>query len=158
MRLLIKQRVFSWGEKFDVYDEEGNVKYFVKGEIFSFGHQLHVFDKYDNEIGGVHQQLLTFLPKFDIVINGQTQGTIVKQFTFFKQAYDVDFNEWHVDGDFLDWEYDVYDGGRPIIHIHKEWLAWGDTYVIDIENPEDELMGLMVVLAIDAANCDHNNN
>ncbi len=158
MRLLIKQRVFSWGEKFDIYDEQGNVKYFVKGEIFSLGHQLHVYDKFENEIGGVHQQLLTFLPKYDIVMGGQKRGTIVKQFTFFKQQYDVDFNGWHVDGDFLDWNYDVYSGGRPIIHISKEWLAWGDTYTIDFENPADELMGLMLVIAIDAANCDHNNN
>lgn len=157
MRLLIKQRVFAWGEKFDIYDEQGNAKYFVKSEIFSLGHQLHVYDRYDNEIGGVHQQFFTFLPKFDIVVNGQMCGTIVKQFTFFKQQYDVDFNGWHVDGDFLDWEYDVFSHGRPIMHIHKEWLAWGDTYVIDIDNPEDELMGLMLVLAIDAANCDHND-
>ena len=35
MKLMIKQRVFSWGEKFDIYDEQGNVKYFVKGELFS---------------------------------------------------------------------------------------------------------------------------
>ena len=157
MKLLIKQRVFSWGEKFDIYDEAGNVKYFVKGEIFSFGHQLHVFDKYDREVGSVHQQLFTFRPKFDIVMNGITQGTIVKQFTFFQQQYDIDFNGWHVEGDFLAWDYDVYSGNRPIIHITKEWFTWGDTYVIDIENPEDELMGLMLVIAIDAANCSHND-
>ena len=157
MKLLIKQRVFSWGDKFDVYDEAGNVKYYVAGEIFSLGHQLHVYDMYDREVGSVHQQLFTFRPKFDIVMNGITQGTIVKQFTFFNQEYDVDFNGWHVDGDFLAWDYDVYSGGRPIIHINKEWFAWGDTYVIDIENPADELMGLMLVIAIDAANCSHND-
>lgn len=78
--------------------------------------------------------------------------------SFFCQKYDVDFNGWHVDGDLLDWNFDVCAGGRPIIHIHKEWLAWGDTYIIDIENPADEWMGLMLVIAIDAANCDHNNN
>ena len=27
MRLLIKQRVFSWSDTYDVYDEEGNVRY-----------------------------------------------------------------------------------------------------------------------------------
>lgn len=42
--------------------------------------------------------------------------------------------------------------------IKQRVFSWGDTYVIDFENPEDELMGLMLVLAIDAANCDHNNN
>ena len=30
MRLLIKQRVFSWTDSYDVYDENENPKYFVK--------------------------------------------------------------------------------------------------------------------------------
>ena len=158
MRLLIKQRVFSFGEKFDIYDEQGNVKYFVKGEIFSFGHQLHVYDMNDNEIGSVHEKIFSFPKQFEIVMNGATRGYITKQFTFFFQKYDIDFNGWTVDGDFLDWNYEVYSNGRPIIQINKEWLTWGDTYTIDFENPEDELMGLMLVIAIDAANCDHNNN
>ena len=146
MRLMIKQRVFSWGEKFDIYDE-----------LFSFGHQLHVYDMYDREIGSVHEKLFSFPKQFEIVMGGVPRGHITKQFTFFYQKYDIDFNGWHVDGDFLDWNYDVYAGGRPIIHINKEWLTWGDTYIIDFENPEDELMGLMLVVAIDAANCDHND-
>ena len=158
MRLLIKQRVFSWGEKFDIYDEEGNVKYFVKGELFSFGHKLHVYDMNDNEIGSVHEKVFSFPKQFEIMMGGVPRGYITKQFTFFFQKYDVDFNGWHVEGDFLDWDYDVFANDRPIIHINKEWLSWGDTYTIDFENPEDELMGLMLVIAIDAANCDHNDN
>lgn len=158
MRLLIKQRVFSWGDKFDIYDEQGNVRFLVKGELFSFGHQLHVFDTRDNEIGSVHEVVFSFPKQFEIVMGGSARGTITKQFTFFKQEYDIDFNGWYVEGDFLDWNYDVYSNGRPIIHINKEWFAWGDTYTIDIENPADELMAVMLVVAIDAANCDHNNN
>lgn len=50
--------------------------------------------------------------------------------------------------------YDVYDEeGNPIIHISKQLLSWGDTYAIDINDPADELDGLMLVIAIDAANC-----
>ena len=44
-----------------------------------------------------------------------------------------------------------------MVHISKELFHWGDTYVIDIQNPEDEVMALMLVLAIDAANCTQNN-
>ena len=36
MRLLIKQRVFSWTDSYDVYDENENAKYFVKAEFFSW--------------------------------------------------------------------------------------------------------------------------
>ena len=32
MKLLIKQRVFSWTDSYDIYDENGNVKYFVKAD------------------------------------------------------------------------------------------------------------------------------
>ncbi len=32
MKLLIKQRVFSWTDTYDVYDENGAPKYFVRPE------------------------------------------------------------------------------------------------------------------------------
>ena len=42
MQLLIKQRVFSWTDTYDVYDEKEEPKYFVKAEFFALGHQIHV--------------------------------------------------------------------------------------------------------------------
>ena len=45
-----------------------------------------------------------------------------------------------------------------VVHISKQLFRWGDTYAIDIQRPEDEIMALMLVVAIDAANCTQNNN
>ncbi len=157
MKLLIKQRIFSWGDTYDIYDEMGNVKYIVKAEVFAFGHQLHVYDAYNNEIGEIHQKLFTLMPQFEIVMGGNVCGKISKQFTFFRPKYEIDFNGWRVEGDFLGWDYDVYSGCSAIIHITKELFHWGDTYVIDFVNPQDELMGMMLVIAIDAANCSNND-
>ena len=53
MKLLIKQRVFSWTYTYDIYYEYGNVRYFVKGDFFSIGHRLRVYDATQNEIGMV---------------------------------------------------------------------------------------------------------
>ena len=117
-----------------------------------------MFDENNNEIGMVKEKVLSFLPQFDIEIGGMVLGKIQKQFTFFRPKYDVDFNGWHVEGDFWGWDYDVYEGCSSIIHINKELLHWGDIYVIDFANPEDELMGLMLVVAIDAANCTESSN
>lgn len=153
MRLLIKQRVFSWTDSYDIYDESGNTKYFVKAEFFALGHRLHVYDAGGNEIGVVKQRIMTLLPAFDIEIGGIIQGSIQKQFAFFKPKYEIDFNGWRVEGDFLGWDYDVYSGCSSIMHISKELLHCGDTYVIDFVSPSDELIGLLLVLAIDAANC-----
>ena len=41
MKLLFKQRLFSWFDSYDIYDEAGNTVYVVKGQ-FSWGHKLAV--------------------------------------------------------------------------------------------------------------------
>lgn len=157
MRLMIKQRIFSWTDSYDIYDERGRAKYFVKAELIALGHQLHVYDCSHNEIGVIRQKIMTLLPAFDIEVNGMIRGRIQKKFTFFRPQYEIDCCGWRVEGDFLGWNYDVYQGCSAIMHISKEFLHWGDTYVIDFANSADELMGLLLVIAIDAANCSQDN-
>lgn len=157
MKLLIKQRVFSWTDTYDVYDENGNVKYFVRAEFLALGHRLHVYDVSQHEVGVIRQKLMVLLPTFEIEVGGVVRGRIEKQFTLFRPKYEVDFNGWRAEGDFLGWDYDVYAGCSAVIHISKQLFHWGDTYVIDFVNPADELMGLLLVIAIDAANCTNGN-
>ena len=54
MKLYIKQKVFSWGDKFRIYDEYENDKYYVEGEVFTFGKKLHLYSKLGNEIAYIH--------------------------------------------------------------------------------------------------------
>lgn len=158
MKLLIKQRVFSWTDTYDIFDEQGNAKYFVKAEFLALGHQLHVYDTGQREIGRIQQRIISFLPTFDIATVNGIEGSIQKKFTLFHPEYEVNYNGYRVEGDFLGWEYDVYQGSSVVMHISKELLNWGDTYVIDILNPRDEILGLMLVIAIDAANCSKKND
>ena len=53
-------------------------------------------------------------------------------------------------------EVDIYDENGNV-KISKELLHWGDTYAIDVADPKDELMAMMLVIAIDAANCTQND-
>ncbi|MBQ2785238.1 MAG: LURP-one-related family protein [Oscillospiraceae bacterium] len=157
MELRIKQRVFSWTDTYDVYDENGEPRYYVEAEFFTFGHQIHVYDKRSGqEVGSIHQKLFTFLPQFEIVIGGRTVGTICKEFSFFVPHYHVDFRGWDVDGDLMGWDYEARANGRTVLTVSKELFHWGDTYVLKYQNPADEIPGLLLVLAIDAVNCSKN--
>lgn len=157
MKLMIKQRVFSWSDTYDVYGENGEPRYYVEAEIFAFGHQIHVYDKRSGEeVGSIHQKLLTFLPEFEIVIGGRTVGTIRKSFSFLVPRYEVDFRGWEVEGDLLEWDYSVYQGSREVMSISKELFRWGDTYVLRYNDIGDEIPGLLLVIAIDAVNCSKN--
>lgn len=154
MKLCIRQRVFSWSDTYDVYDDSGEARYYVEAEIFTFGHQIHVYDKRSGkEVGSVHQKLFTFLPEFEIVIGGRTVGTIRKEFSFFTPHYYVDFRGWDVEGEIFHWDYEVKSGTRTVMTISKEVMTWGDTYTLRYSDVGDEIPGLLLVIAIDAANC-----
>ena len=84
MKLLFKQRFFSWFDSYDIYDESGNTVYVVKGQL-SWGHCLKIFDRYGSEIGTVKERVLTLLPKFEIYEKNNYIGCISKEFTFIKQ-------------------------------------------------------------------------
>ena len=158
MQLLIKQRIFAWGDTYDVYDENEQPRYYVKGKVFSIGHKIHVFDKRTNEeVGAIKQKIFSFWPKFEIVINGQTVGTIRREFSLLKPKYNVDFRGWDVTGDFMGWNYVARRGEYEVLRVSKRLLAWSDTYAIEYHNPADEIPALLLVLAIDAVNADKDN-
>ena len=156
MKLLFKQRLFSWFCSYDIYDEAGNTLYTVEGQL-SWGHCMKVFDANGKELAMLQQVVLTFLPKFEIYLGGNYAGCIKKEFTFFKPVFDIDYNGWHVEGDYMEWDYQIVDSfGRSVATVEKELFKWTDTYVIDVKNPADALSVLMLVLAIDAEKCSRN--
>ncbi|MEZ3435084.1 MAG: LURP-one-related family protein [Lachnospiraceae bacterium] len=156
MKLLFKQRIFSWFDSYDIYDEQENTVYTVEGQL-SWGHCLKIFDTYGNEIGTVKERILTLMPKFEVYLGNQYLGCIEKEFTFFKPRYDIDYNGWHIEGDLWEWDYRITDrNGETVAAISKELFHWSDTYVIDVKNPRDALCALMFVLAVDAEKCSRN--
>lgn len=153
MKLLFKQRMFSWFDSYDIYDEQGNTVYVVKGQL-SWGHCLKIFDAYGNEVGTVKERIFTFLPKFEVYLGNNYLGCIQKELSLFKPRYDIDYNGWHIEGNLFEWDYTIQDGaGMPVAVISKQLFNWTDTYEIDVRLPQDALVSLMFVLAIDAEKC-----
>jgi len=157
MKLLFKQRFFSWFDSYDIFNEAEETVYTVKGQL-SWGHCLKIFDALGNEIGMVKEKVFTWLPKFEIYIGGQLIGSITKEFSFFKPKFNIDYNGWHVEGDWFEWDYSIIDTfGHQIATVTKELWNWTGTYIIDVNNPQDALCILMLVLAIDAEKCSRDN-
>ena len=153
MRMLFRQRVFSWFDSYDIYDENEQPLYSVQGRL-AWGHKLEISDSAGRFLGMVRQVPLTFLPRFTLHEGEEIVGEMAKEFTLFSPQYSIDDWGWRVEGDFLGWSYTVTDScGNTVMEAYKELLHWTDFYVIDVANPADALRCLMVVLAIDAANC-----
>ena len=153
MKLLFKQRLFSWLDSYDIYYEDGSVAYTVKGQL-ARGHCLKIFDPEGYEIGTVKEKVLTWMPRFEVYLGEQYIGSISKEFTWFKPKYNIDFNGWQIQGEWTEWDYTILGPmGDVLAVISKEIWNWTDTYTIDVMSPDDALYALMFVLAIDAEKC-----
>lgn len=153
MKLLFKQRLFSWLDSYDIYDDAGNTVFVVKGAL-AWGHLLRIYDARGNEVGYIREKMFSFLPKFEMYVGDRYAGCISKEFSFFRPKFNIDYNGWHVDGDWFEWDYAVLDSvGRSVASVSKELWNWTDTYAIDVYDPQDALYALMLVLAIDAEKC-----
>lgn len=150
MTLYMKQKVFSWKDKFHIYDAFQEEKYYVEGEFFSLGKKLHLYDNYMTERSFIHQKVMSFLPRFFVNVGGTDVAEVVKKFTLFKPEYVVNGPGWTVSGDFWAHNYTITSCSGPVATISKRWLSWGDTYEIDIAPGQDEILVLSTVLIIDA--------
>ena len=149
MNLYIKQKFFSFKDKFTVKDEYGEDKYIVEGEFFSLGKKLHIYDMAGNEVAFIQQKLLSFLPRYCVFIGDSQIAEIVKQFSLFTPKYEVLGLNWQVAGNFTAHDYEITDNGNPVVLIHKAWGTWSDCYELNIAPGADEIVALATVLAID---------
>lgn len=155
MKLYIKEKVFSWADRFTVKDEWGQDRYAVEGEVFSWGTRLHVYDMSGREVALIRQKIWSWMPRYNVFCGEQEVAEIRREFSFLFPKYRIDGLEWEIDGSFMEHDYRITQSGRQIVSIQKEWMTWGDSYELDIANPADEIVALAVVLAID---CEAENN
>lgn len=157
MKLLFRQRLFSWFDSYDIFDEAGNTVYTVKGDL-AWGHLLRIYDANGQAIGYIKEKVLSWMPNFEMYLGDRYIGKIRKEFTFFKPRYHIDCNGWQIEGNWTEWDYTILNtAGICVATVSKEIWKWTDTYTIDISNPQDAICALMLVLAIDAEKCSRNS-
>lgn len=112
MKLLFKQRMFSWFDSYDIYNEAGDAVYEVKG-VLSWGHCLKIFGPDGAELGTVKEEVFSFLPRFVLYVGGECVGQIKKEFTFFKPVFTLDCSGWSIEGRSVGMELPCQRCGRP---------------------------------------------
>lgn len=158
MKLYIKQRVFSLGDKYDIYDANENVVFDVKSELFTIGAKLHLYDLNGQELYYIKRRITFFLAKYEIYRNNTLCASISQEFTLFKSKLNVDscYGSFTLNGDFFSMDYEIYKDGLYFGSVRKKWLSWGDSYELDI--PEAENAGFFCAFVIAIDNCMHNEN
>lgn len=157
MKMLFKQRFFTWFDSYDIYDENGGILFTVEGKL-AWGHKLEIYNSRHEYVGRIQEEIFTFLPRFQMYVGEDYIGDIQKEFTLFRPSFQLNCSGWKIEGDFMEWDYSVKDDqGQHIASVSKQLWNWTDTYIIDVADSVNTLFCLMIVLAIDAAKCSAGN-
>lgn len=153
MRYIMRERILSWGDDFTIKDADGRNVYYVDGKVFSFGDKLSFKDMEGTELALIDQKLLSIGPRYEIIRDGRTVAVVKKHlFTPFRARFTVDVpgpDDLEARGNFLDHEYAFERDGREVARVSKRWFRLSDTYGIDIDPGEDDVLILASAVVID---------
>lgn len=151
MQYMIRQKIFSLGDKFTIKDENERDVFIVKSQLLSFGKKLRIFDLNENEVCYIEQQLFKFMPQYNIYINGEMIANVKKKFAMFKNDFEIlsDNANYYVEGEFLAHEFRIFNDRKLIGQVSKKFLSLTDTYGVEVDDDEDQVLVLALAIVID---------
>lgn len=160
MRFYIKEKVFSIGDNFSIFDESGNEVFYVKGQVFSLGNKLRIYDERHKELIYMEQKIFSLMPQYTIYGETNALATIRKKVTFLSHKFMIDsiYGDFTVDGDFMAHDFSIIKNGtKRCASIIKKWFSFGDSYEINIADDENIPFMLALVIVIDQVLHDNKN-
>ena len=157
----IKEKFWSWGNKFTITDEQNNSRFVVDGQAFSWGDKLSFQDPEGNELAFINQRLISLMPRYQILTNGTVFAEVIKEFSWFQQKFKLDVpgpNDYEIDGSFWQHEFNFTRSGRKVASVSKKLWAWTDSYGVNIVDGEDDVSILCACIVIDQVLQDENND
>jgi uncharacterized protein YxjI len=153
MRYVMKQKLFSLGDKYNITNAEGSDVYFVDGKFLSWGKNLSFQDMGQKELAHIQQKLLNWGPTFEITHDGELVAVVKKElFTFFHCVFHVDepgHDSLTAEGNFNDHEYVFSRAGQQVASVSKQWFTFADTYGVEVDGDEDPVLILACAVVID---------
>ncbi|MFR7744582.1 MAG: LURP-one-related/scramblase family protein [Acutalibacteraceae bacterium] len=154
MIFYLKEEFLSF-DHFDIWDENENLVYSADREFFNFGKKLIVQDASGRQVAAVQHVPFSLPCTYALTIGGR-EYDLTRNFAFFSRSYSLDELGWEIEGDFH--ESGLRDHAkRPPRrgHCPARFLTLGDRYALEVFDPQDALIALCTVLAIDCCDEEH---
>jgi uncharacterized protein YxjI len=158
-RYVMREKWLAFGDDSWIEDEAGDRVYRVDGKALRLRKTLKLENLDGDELCKIQERKLRLRDTMEIEApDGSRLGLIQKALiTPLRERFEVEVPgrpELKVRGNILDHEYKIEREGDRIAEVSKKWLRMRDTYGIEIEPGEDELLILAVAIALDAISHD----
>jgi len=153
-RYKIRQKLFSIGHDFWIENQRGQKVFKVDGKALRLRKTLIFEDMKGNKLCQIQERLLPI--KETMAIDGPDgkQLAVVKKalITPLRDKWDVnvkDGPDLDVQGDILDHEYAIKQGWKKVAEVSKKWFRLTDTYGVEIDPGQNDILILAIAVAID---------
>lgn len=162
MRYVMKQKILSLRDSFAIRSQDGEEVYEVKGKLVSLGDKL-TMRRGGKEVAAIREQVISLVPRYRIYRDGELQAEVKKRVvSLLKDRLKVDLKggarDMEIVGNLLDHEYSFRRGGDEVARVSKRWLSLRDSYGIEIDPGEDEVLILACAVVIDMMLHDQDQN
>jgi uncharacterized protein YxjI len=153
-RYKIRQEMFSIGDDFWIENQAGDRVFKVDGKVLRLGKTLVFEDINGNKLCQIEERLLTFKDTMVVEDADGRQMAVIKKGLIaplgdhwtvkVRRGPDLD-----VQGNILDHEYSIMQRRKKIAEVSKKWLTLTDTYGVEIDEGQNDILILAVAIAID---------
>jgi uncharacterized protein YxjI len=153
-RYKIRQKMISIGDDFWIENQEGRKVFKVDGKALRLRKTLIFEDVDGNKLCQIQERWLPI--KETMAIDGPDgeEMAVVKKalITPLRDKWDVKVKngpDLDVQGDILDREYSIKQGWNKIARVSKKWFRLTDTYGVEIDDGQNDILILAIAVAID---------
>lgn len=149
---IMSQKVFTFGDRFVIKDENRNQVFFIKGKAISIGDRLSFFDNNNNRLAYIKEMIPSFRSYYKIYREGKIYARVHRVINLFKEKFIIEVpgsDYYKVVGNFWKHEFKFIHNDRLVARVSKKFFSVGDKYRIRIARDEDEVLILATVAIID---------
>ena len=153
-RYRMRQKLISIGDDFWIENESGERTFKVDGKMLRVRDTLFFEDLQGKTQCKLQQRLLTVRDAMTIEGENDEKLATVKKalITPIRDRYTVkvgDGPDLEVKGNIINYEFEIGDGDRKVAEVSKKWFRVADTYGVQIEPSQNDILILAVAVAID---------
>ena len=155
MRFQLNSKLFSLGSNYQIRNEKDELAYVVRGKILSFGHDLTFETAEGIEVARIKQQLMNFMPTFDLYLGDKSYATISRKFSWLNKTFLLDVpgpNDYEIEGNFWNHEYEFRRKSGVVATVSRKMFSLTGVYGVDIVKGEDAVSILAAVVIIALCN------
>ena len=153
-RYQMREKLVSIGDDFWIENQDGQKAFKVDGKALRVRNTLNIEDAHGKVMCSIQERMLRVKDSMEVEGPDGSQVAMVKKAIIspVRDRFSVKIKngpDLEVKGNILDHEYNIGEGRDRVAEVSKKWFRIRDSYGVEVEPGQDDVVILAVTVCID---------